>query len=124
MSEYDEADNDQLSDGDDVDQVDDDDSDAPKIHGQLIRVTLNDGSSFDARVTNRDYLAWDMTGPKRGWDMRKQLFLFQNFIAWSAAKRAGQFAGTFDAPKDAGSWWNSVVDVDASDKPAPVPPTR
>jgi hypothetical protein len=60
---------------DDVDQLVDDDvpADAPRIHGQIIHVTIRDGAGvreFDVHVTNRDYLAWDMTGPKRGWDMR------------------------------------------------------
>jgi hypothetical protein len=112
---------------DDVDQVVDDDvpADAPRIHGQIIHVTIRDGAGvreFDVHVTNRDYLAWDMTGPKRGWDMRKQLFLFQNFIAWSAAKRDGQFDGPFDRADT--SWWELVVDVDARNVARPVPPTR
>lgn len=129
----DSADNGQLSDSaiadvdqvDDVDgdQVDDDDSDAPKITGKVIGVTLLDGRQFSVTVRNRDYLAWDMTAPRRKWNAQQQPFVFGNFLAWSAAKRDGLFDGTFDG-REPGSWWNSVDDIDQSAQAAAIPPTR
>jgi hypothetical protein len=46
------------------------------LPGQRITVTLNDGSQFAVQVANRDYLAWDMTAPKKGWDNDTQKMLF------------------------------------------------
>jgi hypothetical protein len=80
------------------------------LPGQRITVTLNDGSQFAVQVANRDYLAWDMTAPKKGWDNDSQKMLFMNFLAWSAARRSGQFPGPFDRTED--SWWETVADID------------
>jgi hypothetical protein len=125
MSEaYDPADVDDV-DGDqaDVDDVvDDDEADAPAITGQEIGVTMVNGDHFVVKVRNRDYIAWDMTAPRKKWDAQRQPFLFGTFLAYSAAKREGLFAGTFDGRED-GSWINSVDDVDQRVAKR-VPPTR
>jgi hypothetical protein len=116
---------DDVDQGDDqVDDVDDDAAagDAPTIHGMRVDVTMNDGRQFTVYVQNRDYIAWDMTAPRRKWNAQTQPFLFGNFLAYSAAKRNELFGGTFDG-RESESWINSVADV-TQHTAAPVPPTR
>lgn len=100
-----------------------DDGDAPMITGKVIGVTMIDGRQFSVTVRNRDYLDWDLIAPRRKWQGQAQPFIFGNFLAWSAARREGQFDGTFDG-REPGSWWNAVADIDQSATATTVPPTR
>lgn len=60
-------------------------------------VELEDGTSWDALVLNRDFVAFDLTRPKRGWPAGDEApFLLNNFLAWNASKRAGHPVGGFD----------------------------
>lgn len=67
------------------------------LPGQRTRVILADGRSFVVRVSNRDYVAFDLTRARHRWPAGQEApFLFASFLAWSAARRAGLFDGTFD----------------------------
>lgn len=67
----------------------------PRLAGHRVRVVLEDPDApdelveFEVRVDNRDLLRWDKTAPRQKWDASKTPFIFQTFIAWSAARRAG-----------------------------------
>jgi hypothetical protein len=51
-------------------------------------VEMADGTTFTVRVTNPDYLRWDMTAERRGWGKATDKpFLAQTFVTWCAAKR-------------------------------------
>ena len=69
------------------------------LPGMLTRVVLEGREPFTVRVTNRDYLAWDKTSQRQKpvWKADETPFLFATFLAWSAARRAGEFDGYFDA---------------------------
>jgi hypothetical protein len=61
-----------------------------KLDTPLVRVTLNDGRTLTAQVTNPDYLRWDRTAAKHGWQaMSKIPFTWLTFVAWSALRRTG-----------------------------------
>ena len=50
-----------------------------------------------AQVDNRDYVAYDLTRPKRGWSgMDEAPFIAFTFLAWSALRRAGKTALKLD----------------------------
>lgn len=71
------------------------------LPGHVSRVVLEEDGGrlreFQVRVDNRDYLRWDMTAPRQRWGKAADSpFLFATFLCWSAAKRAGEFAGSFE----------------------------
>jgi len=69
-------------------------------------------------IDNRDLVAWDMVRPVRKWPVAGEApFLFQSFLAWSAAKRAGLTEQTFDAFRD------QLVDVNVSEAVEEAGPT-
>lgn len=67
------------------------------LPGHLVHVSLEDGTEFEVRVDNRDFIRWDKTSGRHKWDASKQPFIFQTFLAWSAAQRLQLTALDFDA---------------------------
>jgi hypothetical protein len=60
------------------------------LPGRGCHVLLDDGTEFEVRIDNRDYIAWDKTAPKRKWPSgRDAPFLMTTFLAFCAATRAG-----------------------------------
>lgn len=67
------------------------------LPGQRTRIDYADGTDLVVRVLNPDYLRWDLSRQKRGWPVGPEApFLFATFLAWSAAKREGHFAGSYE----------------------------
>lgn len=91
------------------------------LPGKRCHVVLEDGTRMTVRITNRDYIAWDMTAPKHRWGKAGDVpFLAGTFMAWTAAKREGQTRLTWE------QWKAAVVDLDnnADDVEDPVRPTQ
>ena len=66
------------------------------------RVEMLDGTTFTVRVTQRDYIQWDLYAPKRKLPKAADApFLAQAFVTWVAAKREGRTALPFEAFRDA-----------------------
>lgn len=58
------------------------------LPGRRSRVTLSSGETFVVRITNREFIAWDMTAPKRKWpNLSDAPFLGATFLAHRAAVR-------------------------------------
>lgn len=52
---------------------------------------------FRVRISNRDYLAYDLTAGRKKWPRADAApFLARTFVCWSAAKRDGHFDGGFE----------------------------
>lgn len=63
----------------------------------IFRVTLTDGTIFDAVPQNPDFVRWDLAASRHGWPKVDDApFLWMNFVVWSAAKRAGDYDKSFD----------------------------
>lgn len=85
-----------------VDLATEESEDDQVLKGQRIHVELEDGTEFTVRVTNRDYIRWDKTAPKRKWgNFRDVPFRFATFLAWSAANRDGLTPLTFEQFEEA-----------------------
>lgn len=71
---------------------------APEVTlpGHLVHIALESGEDFTVRVDNRDLIRWDKTAPRQKWNAQETPFLFQSFIGWAAAKRAGVLELDFD----------------------------
>lgn len=58
------------------------------LPGKRCRVVLADGTELFVRITNREYIGWDKTAPRKKWgSMGDVPFLAATFMAWLAAKR-------------------------------------
>lgn len=94
-------------DQDDVDQVDVDAAERYVPAGQLVTIHLAGQSPFQVRVTNRERLHWEKTALKRKWGSPQDSpNLAMTFHTWSAAARAGAYAGTFE------EWAEALDDYD------------
>jgi hypothetical protein len=81
------------------------DDDGRVLPGRRSKVSLADGTTFTVRITNREFLAWDMTARKRGWGaLSEQPFLGATFLAHRAAIREGLTSLTWDQ-------WQDQVDL-------------
>lgn len=77
-----------------------------ELHGQRVHVALEGGEEFTVRITNREYLAWDLTRTKRQWPpFNEALFLAMTFTAWKAATREKLTALTWE------QWQDAVVEI-------------
>lgn len=75
------------------------------LPGRRSQVTLTDGTTFVVRITNREFIAWDMTARKRDWGaLSDQPFLGATFLAHRAAIREGLTKLTWDQ-------WTDQVDA-------------
>jgi len=100
----------------------DDDTEEPgpaqTLSRATIRVELEGLEPFTVPVDNRDYVAWDLSARREGWGGgQEQPFLFQTFLAYSAAKRAGRWSGTF-------AGFRGVCVLAAMEAAEPARPTR
>jgi hypothetical protein len=78
--------------GEDDDQ--DDDNVLETLEG---RVDLAD-ERLHVSILNRDFVAWDMTRGKKKWPAAEEApFLLNNFLAYTALRREGRYAGSFEA---------------------------
>lgn len=98
--------------------------DSRTLPGSRVRVHLADGSSWEVRYTNRDYLRWDKTPAKRrgAESFQAAPFVFATFLAWSASAREGL------TELDWAAFQEAVEEVErleaTADEPDDVPPTR
>jgi hypothetical protein len=100
--------------------VDPDEAREAGLPGQVIRVVLDDGTAFEVRTLNKDYIRWDKTPPARRGNIKNfqdAPFVFATFLAWSAARRLDQTALTFDEFADR-------ADVVERVRAVEVPPTQ
>jgi hypothetical protein len=82
-------------------------------------VELADGTAWDVRILNRDFVSWDLTRAKRNWPQAEDAaFLLNNFLAFCASKRAGHYSGTFEAFVDAAD----LVKLTRADAARPTQP--
>jgi hypothetical protein len=87
------------------------DDEVRALPGKRFRVTLGDDESFTVRVTNRDFIAWDRTAPRKKWGTQAEVpFLFVAFCTWSASRREKFTSLNFDAP-DGNCWCDVVEDI-------------
>lgn len=85
------------------------------------RITPLTGDPYVVRCRQADFIAWDKTAPRMQWGSSRDVpFLFSSFLAWSAARREGRFAGTFDAFCDEVADLDPVRDDTEADV---IPPT-
>jgi hypothetical protein len=81
------------------------DEDGRVLPGRRSKVSLADGTTFVVRITNREFIAWDMTAPKRKWpSLQDAPFLGATFLAHRAAVREGLTTLTWDQ-------WQDQVDL-------------
>lgn len=72
--------------------------------GQRCRITMSNptdpaqpGESWVVRISNREYVLWDQTAPRKKWGTSREVpYLAQSFMAWAAARREGRLTLTFD----------------------------
>jgi hypothetical protein len=91
---------------------------------KTFRVELGDGTTFDVRSLNADQLAYEDTRLRRKWPMITEggVQRWHTFLAWSAARRTGDYPGTYE------EFTVAAVDVESLDEdPAgeavdPTPP--
>jgi len=87
--------------------------DERQLAGAVTKVTMTDGTEFTVRITNRDYVAWDRTAPRKKWGKAEDVpFLAATFMAWTAARREGKTSLPFDQA-GAVNWVDSVDDIDS-----------
>ena len=61
------------------------------LPGRRYVVTMEDGQTFTARTSNREFVAWDKTAPRHKWGAAQDVpFLALSFTVWAAARRAEQ----------------------------------
>jgi hypothetical protein len=83
------------------------------LPGRRSRVTLIDGSTFVVRITNREFIAWDMTAPKRKWpSLQDAPFLGATFLAHRAALREQLTTLTWDQWQDQVELLENIDDDD------------
>jgi hypothetical protein len=64
--------------------------DGRTLPGHRAQITMDDGQVYLVRITNREYVAWDKTAPRKKWGSAKEVpFLASTFMAWAAARREG-----------------------------------
>jgi hypothetical protein len=95
------------------------------LPGQRVRVTMEDGTGFEVRITNREFLAWDLTRSKRSWPpFNEAIFLALTFTSWKAATREKLTTLGWDQWSDAVVGIEDVtddeVDVTRPTNPAPA----
>jgi hypothetical protein len=64
-----------------------------KVLTSTIEVHLDSGGTLDVQVDQRDYAAWEAHPLNTG----ESYTIMQRFLAWHAAKRAGQVSSTWEA---------------------------
>jgi hypothetical protein len=71
------------------------------LPGRRAIVHLADGTSFQVRITNREYVRWDQTAPRKKWGNAADVpFLASTFLAWAAARRDDLTELTFEQFQD------------------------
>lgn len=82
-------------------------------------VELSDGTTWDVRILNRDFVSYDLIRAKRNWPQGEEApFLLNNFLAFCASKRAGHYSGTFESFVDAAD----LVKLSRADAARPTQP--
>lgn len=74
-----------------------------------ISVELVNGDAWDVQTTTRDYVAYETTAKRQRppWGpMADNLAMWEAFVAWSASKRVGKYAGSWE------QWLDECVSVD------------
>lgn len=91
------------------------------LPGRRARVVLSSGEEFVVRLTNRDYVRYDLERQRRKLpEGQGAPFVFATFLAWSAALRDGQTDLTWPA------WMDNVEDLEnlKGDEEDAARPTR
>lgn len=79
---------------------DDSPADSVKLPGHLVHIWLEQSGTdaldhFTVRVDNRDYVRWDKYAASQKLNGQSSPFIFQTYVGWSAANRAGRTQLTF-----------------------------
>lgn len=83
------------------------DQEEVKLAGRRCRVLLSDGTRLELRITNREYIGWDKTAPRKKWGAMADVpFLAATFMAWLAAKRQDETTLTWE------QWQTQVVECE------------
>jgi hypothetical protein len=91
---------------------------ARRLPGQRFRVELDGAEPFEVRVVVRDRVAYEKTAAKQKWpDPQAAPNLAMTFLTWTAAKREGLTALTFE------QWEARLEDFNAVED-EPADPTR
>lgn len=81
-----------------------------KLPGKECKVTMFSGQSFAVRITNREFIAWDKTAPRKKWGKTSEVpFLATTFMAWVAAKREHKTTMSWD------QWQLEVAECESRD---------
>ncbi|MCI7456990.1 hypothetical protein [Actinomyces urogenitalis] len=83
------------------------------INTAVITVLLHDEdgtlTEYTVRAQTRDLTGWELISHRKGWPL-DAANLSQTWIAWSALKREGHFAGDFEDFQDACVGTSSVLE--------------
>ena len=92
-----------------------DETEERRLPGHYCDVTMADGTVHRVRITNREYVAWDMTAPRHRWGTAKEApFLSATFMAYAGLKREGKLPAkyTFDQFREDAEDVSSVPEDD------------
>jgi|SRR6476660_4208233 hypothetical protein len=85
-----------------------------------IDIELADGRRFTVQTSTRDYVQYDQTAKRQKppWGpMTENIALWEAFCGWAAAKRTGEYAGSWE------SFLDDAVSVDTRPPGEDVDPT-
>jgi len=85
-----------------------------------IEIELADGRKFTVQTSTRDYVQYDQTAKRQKppWGpMTENIALWEAFTGWAAAKRAGEYAGSWE------QFLDDAVSVDTQPPGEDVDPT-
>ncbi len=80
------------------------------VPSKRTRVELMDGTVFDVRVTQRDYIQWDLFRSRKKLPTYQEApFLARAFVTYAAARREGLTDLKWEGP---GSFQETVADIE------------
>jgi hypothetical protein len=96
------------------------DSKQVRLKDLHVYVTMADDTEHTVQIRNPELCRWDLVRADKGWpSMEDAPVLWQTFVAWAAMKRAGIYAGEFQAFREV-----DCMGVEDPDEPgADVDPT-
>lgn len=81
-------------------------ADVRLVAPRVLVVFSNGREPLEVQADNRDLVGWESTRAKHKWPKFDEApFKWLTFLGWSAARRAGQESGTYEA------WESSVISV-------------
>lgn len=94
-----------------------------RLPGHYATITMEDGTTLEVKITNREYIAWDKATARHKWgSVRDAPFLSASYMAWHAARRTGALSMSFDAFASACEDVESKDTTEDDDGAGPTPP--